>query len=1397
MSPNEHAGMPLGLTNAQELLWASQQLHPDAPFYTMAFLFDIDGPIEEAAFARAFEHLVRDADALRIIVGASDGRPHQVVLDHVDFVLPVIDLTGAPDPDAAASEWAHRRCSTPLDVGVRTFDAALLRLGPERHAWYLSQHHLVADAWAFSVLYERMEERYRQAVGAGEVSDLPPLTPFTEHVEQERAARDVAGAAPPSRRTREADAAAALYGVRTEGHSPDSERLFLELSDARSEDLRTLARTPGVQALTPDLSVFQLFATALFAYLHRVSGQTTITIGAPVHNRSSAAARRSPGLFVEVYPLDVTVDDDDTFASLHAKVRTATAAFLGSVGPGRAAAGANRGVNTVLNYITSRFDAFSGMPTTATWLHSGSMDAHLLRLQIHDFSNTGRFTLLFDINAEAFDAEVRSAIPDHFSRVFDSMVDGWQGRLADVDLLDGQERADVERALNGATEARSEGRDVVARILARTTELPDATAITDGHRAWTYADLDRVTASVASVVEEGSVVGIAYPRSAEAVLAMIGVLRAGAAYVPIDPTWPEERIAFVVEDAGCALVLAEGAVAADVPTMPLQSDHVPATDRGSPIDGGDLAYVLYTSGSTGTPKGVMVEHGSLANYVAWASSFYDGGRRLAFPLFTPLTFDLTVTSIFVPLVSGGSIRVYGEDATSADLSVLDVFDDDAVDIVKLTPSHLAMLGDRPGGVSRIRQLIVGGEDLTTAVARRIHERFDGRVSIHNEYGPTEATVGCIVHTYDPLADVGGSVPIGRPIDGMRAHVLDRAGQPVPFGVPGDLWVAGAGVARGYAGRPDLTAERFVPSELLGEWRMYATGDVARVRPDGTIEYLGRRDDQVKIRGVRVELGEVEAAIASHPGVVATAAKMWRHRDRPSADELVRCSRCGLGSDYPGVSFDAERVCSECRSFDSYVEVAQVYFKPEDELREILTSGASSGAEYDCISLLSGGKDSTYVLCRLVDMGLRVLAFTLDNGYISDQAKANISRVVDTLGVDHVFATTPAMNEIFVDSLQRHANVCQGCFKTIYTLSMQMAHDTGIPFIVTGLSRGQFFETRLTKELFTELAVTSDQIDADVLEARKAYHRVDDAVRRRLDVGIFDDDRIFDEVRFVDFYRYVDVSLDELYAYLGERVPWVRPTDTGRSTNCLINDVGIYYHTRTRGHHNYALPYSWDVRLGHKTRDAALEELDDDIDVAEVARILHEIGFPEDVTEHEAGHQLVSYYAAPVEIPMPELRAIAAQRLPSQIVPTRFIRVDAIPLTGNGKVDRDALPDPDTSRPEIGTVFMAPRTERETVMTRIWEDVIGIHGIGVRDDFFELGGDSIMAIQIVARAHHAGIEITLPDLFEALTIERLAARVGVGEGTPSASPPPRPDLPEVPASEMDKLASVLEGLGDRR
>ena len=530
---------------------------------------------------------------------------------------------------------------------------------------------------------------------------------------------------------------------------------------------------------------------------------------------------------------------------------------------------------------------------------------------------------------------------------------------------------------------------------------PERIALREGDRALTCAELARqIDALGATLVDRGVAAGdrvaLSSRRSIEAVVAILATLRIGAAYVPIDPAYPAERRNHMLADSGAKVLLlgdgraAEAAAGFDTTLIAdgIRAGDAAGIDRDGPVLD-DLAYLLYTSGSTGEPKGVLVDHRGLADYLTWAARRYVRGDRLVFPLFTSLSFDLTVTSLFLPLITGGTLEIYPEPDGPVDSALLDVARSNTVDFIKLTPSHLSLLTKAGVEGTRIARMVVGGEDLAADLAATIHAQAHGRIEIHNEYGPTEAIVGCVVHEYDPATDCEGSVPIGAPADHVEVEVLNEAMTPVPEGVPGELWIARHGLARGYHGRDELTAERFQDHAESREGRRYRTGDLVRLIAPGELVYLGRTDRQVKISGFRVEPGEIESAMLSVPGVEQCAV-VARPRKTAAADaaELRRCVRCGLAANYPRAVFDEAGVCSVCRSYESIQAHARTYFKSMEDLREIFAESRRQNApQYDCMMLLSGGKDSTYALCSAWSRwGCRVYAFTLDNGFIAEGAK---------------------------------------------------------------------------------------------------------------------------------------------------------------------------------------------------------------------------------------------------------------------------------------------------------------------------------------------------------------------------------------------------------------------------
>lgn len=939
-------------------------------------------------------------------------------------------------------------------------------------------------------------------------------------------------------------------------------------------------------------------------------------------------------------------------------------------------------------------------------------------------------------------------------------------------------------------------KNIVRLFEDQAARTPNDIAVVFGDQRLTYRELDAQSNGVAHYLQSvgaGSetLVGLAVDRSPQMLIAILGVLKAGSAYVPIDPNYPSARTALVIQDAQLGVILTTEKIRAILPVcsariISLDGDaEAVAAQSSDPVRSSiaedNLAYVIYTSGSTGKPKGVLIEHRSLVNYIRWANRMYCEGEPLSWPLFSSVAFDLTVTSIFTPLISGGRIVIYVEDPKALGMAILDVIEDRAVDIVKLTPSHLAMIKDMDLGATRIRKLVVGGEDLKTQLAPDIAKKFGRPIEIFNEYGPTEATVGCMIHRYDAEKDRGISVPIGIPAANSGIYILDENLHPVPAEVTGEIYIGGDGLARGYLNMPELTAQKFItlddprqedpavplfPSRPQA-LRLYKTGDLARWNAEGLVEFLGRADDQVKIGGVRIELGEIEASLRSLPGVRECVVDVVSSGSANAVKDLIYCSRCGVASNLPGTTYDAAGICSICRAYDSYVDKAQAYFKTPDEFNALVSEmKAARTGEYDCLVLFSGGKDSTYLLYKIKDLELKALAFTLDNGFLSEEAIANIRRVVQMVGVDHVFGTTPHMSEIFVDSLKQFSNVCNGCFKTIYTLATNLAYEKNIGYIVTGLSRGQLFETRLTEDVFNRKDFDVAKLDALVLDARKAYHQRADSVSCHLAVDILQGDEIFDRIKFVDFYRYWSVPLEEMYAELEKRGAWFRPSDTGRSTNCLINELGIYIHNKQRGFHNYSLPYSWDVRLHQKTRGEAQEELEDEIDETRVRKLMAQIGYSEHPSSSEFPiDRLVAYYVSEKTLPVNEVRAHLAKELPAYMVPTFVVRLEKLPLSPNGKIDRKALPTPMSKDRQGARILVQPQSETEKSLARIWAEILGVEEIGIYDDFFQLGGHSLLAIRAVSRIRDVlGLDITIPTIFKNPTIAGLASALAASKNS---------------------------------
>jgi amino acid adenylation domain-containing protein len=1367
------------LTQSQAQIWIGQQLAPAAPLYNTAFTFRIHGAIDEDRFERAFRQCVNDCDALRTVFAENRDGPCTVV--RPDLVVPLerVDVSNSAHPAQDAARLVAERCRRPFQVGERLLDAILIKLSANDNLWFLNQHHLITDAWSTSLIYEYVEACYRSQTSD---ESIPPPPPFADFVAYERAQREVADNESVAHWQDKAVRAAKpgrLYGRDNPAQSSDSERRVLELGQPLTKRLYEVAEEPGVRSLTPDLSLFNIFATVVLALLHRATGEEALSLGTPAHNRTRPGFRETIGLFIELFPLQAKVSGDDTFADVLARVQKETNSFLRHAQPGSSAAAASRSFNVVLNYLNLSFPPFDGQPVDVAWLHPGHSDeSHHLRVQVHDFHDRGSLSVLFDFNCDVFPEEQRTWAMHHFARLLDTFLEDRTRRVNEADIVHVDERQLLTTGFFSPALSLPESTvtEAIERIASR---QPDAAAVSASDGSFSYGELNGRADALASRllaagVAPGDTVGLLADRHAVTLVGILGILKARAAYLPIAPDHPAARSSFMFDDAGVAILVAAKPVAGweDGPRIdPSTPPDAPPPGHFAPAVPDDLAYVLYTSGSTGRPKGVLVEHRQILNLVAGLQEriYAAQPERQRVALVAPFVFDASVQQIFAALLLGHELVVVPEETRLDGAALLRFYHDRAIDISDGTPAHLALLArGTPGGPqsARVRHFIIGGEELRPSMLREFYDRFpDGDPVITNVYGPTECCVDStsFAVTRESLLTLGDKVPIGRSMPGERLYVMSGSSLQ-PLGAPGELCIAGAGVSRGYQGNREQVGGSFGSDPFAAGDRLYRTGDLARFRPDGQIEFLGRRDAQVKVRGYRIELGEIESALKQFAQPFHDPIEV-----EPTVGAARRCVRCVLSAGYPGIRFDDTGVCSRCREFDRFQDAARDYFRPFDELNSLLDrSRAAETGDHDCLLLYSGGKDSSYVLHRLVEMGLSVLAFTFDNGFISPAAFENIERQTSRLGVECIVSKAPQMDAIFVESLTHDHTVCTGCFKALTTISTRLAADRGIPAVLTGLSRGQIFETKI-EGLFRSGVTAVADVEAQLRSFRRIYHAQEDRTARLLDLSVKDVD--LDRFQFIDFFRYDATPVSKIKAYLAERDRfWSKPKDTGFcSSNCMMNDIGICVHGRDRGYHNYEAPLSWDVRLGIIGRNDALAEVESPLDIQRVNGVLDRIGFLSRRIDHatvvvsegawDQDRTLCAYFTSNHELTVQELRAHLSALLPGYMVPQHFMQLPAIPLTKNGKVDFAALPGPDATVPVSHDPAVAPEGASQERVAAIWSEVLGVPVNDVQSSFFEYGGASLQAMDVMFRVCEAfDIQLSLQSLFQAPTVRDLAGLV---------------------------------------
>ncbi|MGI5282053.1 non-ribosomal peptide synthetase [Nonomuraea polychroma] len=897
------------LTPAQERLWFLHQAGQDPSGYQVRDGHRLRGPLDPGRLRLALNRLAARHEALRTrLADAGDGRPVQIVIDEVDVDLELVEVTD----ETTAHDVCDRFVARPFELGRAPLMRALLvRLAPDDHVFVWCLHHTICDGRSLQIL---LTELYGMLAGTFEPA--APAVPFSGYVtwlgreNQDRARRS--SAARDYWRSRLAGAPS-LLGLPTDRPRP-------AVPSGRGAQHRWVLpahlHTGLVEgARRTRTTVFAMVLTALGVTLGRCADQDDVVVGCPMDGRTAREFGQTVGMFANTVALRLDLGGDPTVADLLRQSRRTVAEALAHGGTPfdevvELAGGRRDLSHNPLFQVMLVMDHLDGRPRTAgdLVLEHWELPAPEARFDLTLYVTVGEHVELYlDYAADLFDAETVAALAGHLTTAIEALT-------GDPDLPVSRISFDAGagRAAPPAPPPSGVWESVADLIVRQAEQAPDRPAVLAQGECLPYGELVsralELAARLQPLAESGdgrAVVGVSLPAGPDGIAAVVGILLAGAAYLPLDPGHPPARAALLLRQAQAVAVVAPPGRLAELDTfagakVPVPGGGIEGSAGGRRVRPGDAAYVIFTSGSTGTPKGVQVRHGAVAEFTRSFVDVHGFGPEHRVLMLPPLTFDASAGDLFPVLASGGTLVIHPEPARL-----------DGAELVRFCAEHGVTAVDAPVALWRrwvadlaetgvpeswpVEIMMVGGEEVPVEDVRTWQRLTRGRCALFNHYGPTEATVCATVHRIGGTDELGdqGRVPIGTPLPHVRARVLDRSGRVVPTGGVGELHLGGAGLADGYVREPALTAAAFVPDpEGPDGARLYRTGDLARVRPGGAIEFLGRRDRQVKIRGHRIEPAEVEHAIRAHPAVTDSAVVV-------SGDRLIAYAATGAPELTPG------------------------------------------------------------------------------------------------------------------------------------------------------------------------------------------------------------------------------------------------------------------------------------------------------------------------------------------------------------------------------------------------------------------------------------------------------------------------------------------------------------------
>ncbi|NRN71322.1 Amino acid adenylation domain-containing protein, partial [Kibdelosporangium sp. 4NS15] len=1406
MSEVQYVRLPL--TEGQRGIWLSQRIAPASPRFTVGMVLDLRGDIDIPLFGQAVERAVGESEAARSRFVADGDDVWQVVEPRGRVDFRVVDLTAADDPAADAETWmaADLQVARDLEAGGLVTHA-LLHLSTDTYLFYLAAHHLVLDTPGQQAYLDRVARIYTSLVDS---TDLSPDTGMSIGRINESAADYLESQLYHQDRDYWRSALAGLSGSTSlAGAVP--EPASPALAPARSLDagvtgqLRVLAQDEGV-------SVDALMTAAVVVYVHRLTGNGDVVLTLPMARREGD--RPVAGMLANELPLRVPVTPDATFVGLAHRIAEQLDQIavhgrfpvehlrrdLGLGGTGSAVTG----ITVSLRKVSAI--RFAGITVVPTVLSAGPVRE--LDIDITTLARTRSVvTRIVGNPAVHGDAEV-SAHHDRWLQTLDVLLAAPTAQIAAVTRI---LRYEPPSRPAGDPVDVYKGQTVVGMFAEQARRTPSAGAVTHDGATLTYAELDARANRLAHVLAargsgSGELVAIMLPRTPDLIVATLAVVKTGAAYVPVDPSQPIARTAGILRAAAPVLIVTDQPTSefdGDVLALgePEVAELIADQDDTAPavvITPSEPAYVIHTSGSTGTPKGVVVEHGNLAAFWTAMMANEGFGDTEVVAMFHSHAFDFSVWEIWAALLTGGRLVMIPDAVARSAQLLRDLLVAERVTVLGHTPSALDRLVRQEEQEpvlrhrSTLRRVAMCGEALNRELAERFAEHVG--VPLYNFYGPTETTVmvtGCRAGT---ATGIGGVVPIGTPLTGTQVYVLDAHLRPAPVGVVGELYVAGAQVARGYLNQPALTAERFTADPFQPQGRMYRTGDLVRWNPAGELEFAGRADEQVKLRGFRIEPAEVAAALRTQPGV--DQAVVVVREDRPGDRRLVGyvvpgrdIERGESPVDGWRQTFDTLHARMEFEAFgEDFTGWDSSYTRepiPLAEMREwrgaavdrirrlrpgrVLEIGVGSGL---LLSQIAGECEAYYATDFSAEVIDRLRGQVAAAG-LANQVELRCQPAHDMAGLPADFFDTIVLNSIVqyfpdseylrrvltsaVDLLAPGGRIVIGDVRNALTLDIfhtEVERARGVSSPVAAARAAMLEkELALAPGWFELFADSVDGVGAvDIRLKRGGYHN--EMTRHRYEVVFHKTPA--DPVQLADVPRLTwgaeVTALSDLPASGPVRITGV---PNARLTESAVDPEDV---ARWAEAHGLRAMTTWSA--GDPTRfDAVLVPADD-------ATVYTGLCLERDSAVSDP------VWADAVRRMTGTSRKYLAALLPEHMIPAAVIALPAIPLTQNEKLDRAALP-----APEFGSRGgPPPRTAHEEVLCGLFAEITGTAEVSVADDFFALGGHSLLATRLVNRIRTVlGREIPIAALFDRPTVRELAALVETGDrARPALTPRPRPE-----------------------